>query len=187
MDPELLSTGELTPKSDVYSFGVILLRLLTGRSALGITKEVQYALDVGNLKALLDPLAGDWPFVQAEQLARLALRCCEMNRRSRPDLVSDVWRVLEPMRASCGGSSSFRLGPGEHCQPPPYFICPIFQEVMQDPHVAADGFTYEAEALRGWLDSGHDTSPMTNMKLEHRNLVPNHALRSAIQEWLQQH
>lgn len=135
MDPELLSTGELTPKSDVYSFGIILLRLLTGRSALGITKEVQYALDVGNLKALLDPLAGDWPFVQAEQLARLALRCCEMNRRSRPDLVSDVWRVLEPMRASCGGSSSFRLGPGEHCQPPPYFICPIFQVGSSVPNI----------------------------------------------------
>lgn len=57
---------------------------------------------------------------------------------------------------------------------------------MQDPHVAADGFTYEAEALRGWLDSGHETSPMTNLKLAHTNLVPNHALRSAIQEWLQQ-
>lgn len=187
MDPELLSTGELTPKSDVYSFGIILLRLLTGKSALRIGKEVQYALDGGNLKSLLDPLAGDWPFVQAEQLTRLALRCCELNRRSRPDLVSDVWRVLEPMRASCGGSSSFRQGPGEYCQPPSYFICPIFQEVMQDPHVAADGFTYEAEALRGWLDSGHDTSPMTNVKLEHCTLVPNHALRSAIQEWLQQH
>lgn len=57
---------------------------------------------------------------------------------------------------------------------------------MQDPHVAADGFTYEAEALRGWLDSGHDTSPMTNNALAHKNLVPNLALRSAIQEWLQQ-
>lgn len=59
------------------------------------------------------------------------------------------------------------------------------QEVMQDPHVGADGFTYEAEALRGWLESGHNTSPMTNELLPHRSLIPNHALRSAIQEWLQ--
>ncbi|XP_038681870.1 U-box domain-containing protein 33 [Tripterygium wilfordii] len=186
MDPEFLASGELTPKSDVYAFGIILLRLLTGRPALGITKEVQYALDAGNLKSLLDPLAGDWPFVKAEQLARLAMRCCEMNRRCRPDLASDVWRVLEPMRASSGGTSLLQLGTQEHCQPPSYFICPIFQEVMLDPHVAADGFTYEAEAFKGWLESGHDTSPMTNLMLAHHNLVPNRALRSAIQEWLQQ-
>lgn len=67
--------------------------------------------------------------------------------------------------------------------------CSLFlhmQELMQDPQVAADGFTYEAEAIKGWLDSGHDTSPMTNNKLAHREIVPNHALRSAIQEWLQQ-
>ncbi|XAR54055.1 Non-specific serine/threonine protein kinase [Bertholletia excelsa] len=185
MDPEFLATGELTAKSDVYSFGIILLRLLTGRPALGITKEVQYALDKGNLKDLLDPTAGDWPYVQAKQLAHLAMRCCEMSRKNRPDLASEVWKVLDPMRVSCR-ISSFRPSLEERSQIPSYFICPIFQEVMQDPHVAADGFTYELEALRGWLDSGHDTSPMTNLKLSHCNPVPNHALRSAIQEWLQQ-
>lgn len=57
---------------------------------------------------------------------------------------------------------------------------------MKDPQIAADGFTYEAEAIQEWLDSGRDTSPMTNLKLSHLELIPNHALRHAIQGWLQQ-
>ncbi|XP_042046348.1 U-box domain-containing protein 33-like isoform X2 [Salvia splendens] len=182
MDPEFLTTGELTSKSDVYSFGIILLRLLTGRPALGITREVQYALDNGKLKDLLDPTAGNWPFVQAKQLAHLALSCAYNNRGRRPDLASEVWRVLEPMKRFSG--ASLRFGSEEQSHIPAYFICPIFQEIMQDPVVAADGYTYESEALKGWLENGHETSPMTDLKLPHSDMVPNHTLRSAIQEWL---
>ncbi|CAL9219075.1 unnamed protein product [Arabidopsis halleri] len=69
-------------------------------------------------------------------------------------------------------------------QPPPSFFCPITQDVMEDPHMAADGFTYELEAIKKWISTGHKTSPMTNLKLSHLNLVPNRALCSAIQELL---
>jgi len=55
---------------------------------------------------------------------------------------------------------------------------------MEDPVMAADGHTYEAEAIREWLD-GHNTSPMTNLPLDNLHLVPNRIVRSAIQEWLQ--
>ncbi|CAE5960284.1 unnamed protein product [Arabidopsis arenosa] len=56
------------------------------------------------------------------------------------------------------------------------------EEVMNDPHFAADGFTYEAESIRKWFRSGHQTSPMTNLQLPHLTLVPNRALRNAIEE-----
>ncbi|KAG8092457.1 hypothetical protein GUJ93_ZPchr0012g21681 [Zizania palustris] len=67
---------------------------------------------------------------------------------------------------------------------PPHFICPISQEVMREPCTAADGFTYEAEAIINWLDEGHEVSPMTKQPLVHRELIPNIALRSeAEREW----
>ena len=54
---------------------------------------------------------------------------------------------------------------------------------MKNPHVAADGFSYELEAIEKWIIAGHDTSPMTNLRLQHPYLTPNHTLRSLIQDW----
>ncbi|EER91973.1 hypothetical protein SORBI_3001G305800 [Sorghum bicolor] len=66
---------------------------------------------------------------------------------------------------------------------PSYFLCPILQEAMRDPHVAADGFTYEGDAIRGWLDGGNDASPVTGQPLAHRELAPNLALAAVIQDY----
>lgn len=53
---------------------------------------------------------------------------------------------------------------------------------MRNPVVAADGYTYEHTAIVHWL-KGRRTSPMTNLPLAHPEVYPNHALKSAIQEW----
>ncbi|KAI6707666.1 hypothetical protein NL676_010628 [Syzygium grande] len=74
MDPEFLVTQELTTKFDVYSFGIVLLQLLTRRPAFRIAKEVQRAISAGTLEAILDPLAGEWPYKLAKELTDLALR-----------------------------------------------------------------------------------------------------------------
>ncbi|XP_078163385.1 U-box domain-containing protein 33-like isoform X2 [Carex rostrata] len=189
MDPEFVRTGEVTPKSDVYSFGIIILRLLTGWTPLNISTRVEEAIEAGKLHSAIDPSAGEWPFVQASQLAHLGIRCTELSRRKRADLMRDVWQVIKPMikvAAILPAHSSPFLSASNNRHVPSYFMCPILQEVMKDPHIAADGFTYEAEAIEGWFDSGQVTSPVTNLKLVHHDLIPNRALRSAILEWLPQ-
>ena len=63
----------------------------------------------------------------------------------------------------------------------PACICPITQDVMEDPVVCADGHSYERAAITQWL-LARDTSPCTNAPLQHKNVVPNHALRNLIAE-----
>lgn len=53
---------------------------------------------------------------------------------------------------------------------PPDLVCPITAEVFVDPVLAADGFTYEKDALKVWfLDKS--TSPATGHELESKDTV----------------
>lgn len=63
-----------------------------------------------------------------------------------------------------------------------YCALTFMQELLEDPVVCADGYTYSRTAILQWL-SGHSTSPMTNMTLSSRELRPNYTLRSAALEW----
>lgn len=50
------------------------------------------------------------------------------------------------------------------------------QEVVRDPVVCDDGFSYERTAVEEWL-LNHSTSFVTGEKLATKSLVPNRALR----------
>lgn len=52
---------------------------------------------------------------------------------------------------------------------------------MINPHVAADGFSYELEAIEKWLQTGNEISPK-GLRLKNRLLTPNHNLRSLIND-----
>ncbi|KAL2899004.1 U-box domain-containing protein 33 [Bienertia sinuspersici] len=171
-DPEFHRTGKLSPKSDIYSFGIIILHLLTGQPPVGLVANVRKAVAGGKLGLILDSSAGEWePFV-AEKLAGFALRFCEHSSRDRPELTPSLVKELQQLHIS------------KERTVPSFFLCPILQEIMRDPQVAADGFTYEGDAIREWLDNGRETSPMTNVTLDYLHLTPNNCLRLSIQEWL---
>ena len=66
--------------------------------------------------------------------------------------------------------------------PPPSFLCPISQELMLDPVTCTDGHSYDRRNIVTWL-AENNTSPATGLPLSSRVLIPNIALRNAIDEW----
>lgn len=60
--------------------------------------------------------------------------------------------------------------------------CPITLQVMVDPVVAADGHSYERQAIEKYL-TVNDTSPINQLPLMHKHLVSNQSLRIMINEW----
>lgn len=71
--------------------------------------------------------------------------------------------------------------------PPRSFLCPISADLFADPVVTADGQTYDRASIERHFAGGRITSPLTNLPLPSRVLVPNIVLRGAISEWREQH
>ncbi|NXC39246.1 WSDU1 protein, partial [Penelope pileata] len=68
---------------------------------------------------------------------------------------------------------------------PDEFLCPITRELMKDPVIAADGYSYEKEAMENWISKKRRCSPMTNLPLHTLMLTPNRTLKMAISRWLE--
>ncbi|KAL6905332.1 hypothetical protein ACP4OV_002933 [Aristida adscensionis] len=180
MDPEYQRSGQVSAKSDTYALGMVLLQLLTAKSPVGLVDIVEQAVEQDRLVEILDQRAGKWPMQEAHDLALLGLNCLEMRSKDRPDLKSKVLLELERLN----NIASIACVPVQivPTAPPSHFICPILKEVMQDPCIASDGYSYDRLAIEMWL-SENDVSPLTKSRLPNKNLVPNHALLCAIRSW----
>lgn len=69
-------------------------------------------------------------------------------------------------------------------EPPTEFCCPITLVIMRNAVVAADGHTYDEEAIKRWFKK-RKTSPMTNKAMAHCKLTPNYSLRSMIRKYVE--
>ncbi|XP_057527836.1 U-box domain-containing protein 35-like isoform X2 [Amaranthus tricolor] len=179
IDPEYQRTGLISMKADVYALGMVILQLLTAKPAVGITNVVEDAIKGGRLTQILDKYAGRWPLRETAEMALLGLQCAELRRKDRPDL-QIVLSTLERMKDIANKARDYvaRI----QVAPPNHFICPILNDVMDDPCVASDGYTYDRKAIEMWLKD-NDTSPTTNFPLQNKYLIPNHTLSYAISEW----
>ncbi|XP_074470625.1 WD repeat, SAM and U-box domain-containing protein 1-like isoform X2 [Sebastes fasciatus] len=70
---------------------------------------------------------------------------------------------------------------------PDEFLCPITRELMREPVIAADGYSYERDAINSWINTKNRSSPMTNLPLLTTLLTPNHTLKMAIGRWKTSH
>jgi len=57
--------------------------------------------------------------------------------------------------------------------------------LMADPVMASDGFTYERDSMEKWMKA-HGTSPRTGEPLEHKFLMPNMMARQLIAAWCEE-
>ncbi|KAG2498306.1 hypothetical protein HYH03_003567 [Edaphochlamys debaryana] len=193
--------GGAGPEGDVHALGVLMLRLLgVGGSEGDVLARARAAQSDPTLSALVGSgRAGDWPSPESLGFAHLALKCVGPDPGSRPDLRSVVLPALLQLHnrtrlygdGPAGPAAAAALQQEEEdsiSQIPSGFVCPITQDLMANPCVAADGFSYERIAIQEWISrftaDGHPArSPLTNLPLEHPHLVPNDILRQQIEQW----
>src|SRR5690606_168530 len=69
----------------------------------------------------------------------------------------------------------------EYENAPQEYCCIITQDLMNDPVILDDGYTYEREEIKTWLKN-NKRSPMTN-EIVVGKIIPNKSLKSAISNW----
>eukprot|EP00873_Tetraselmis_striata_P035800 jgi/Tetstr1/456064/TSEL_042834.t1 len=182
IDPHYIQSAEYRAASDVYSVGVSILLALLGRTEPNnIIVEVKDAKDDGVEMDLLDrrPGAGQWDSAKAASVMRLALQCVHSNQSRRPSLADLVEQLAEfkdaraPAQSDAPGPTALDMEE--------WLICPITQDIMADPVLAEDGYTYEREAIAAHFRR-RAVSPMTNLPIG-TAVFPNRIVKSMVEEW----
>eukprot|EP00898_Chlorokybus_atmophyticus_P008373 jgi/Chlat1/8537/Chrsp82S07940 len=103
--------------------------------------------------------------------------------RLEPGYVTQISAVLDRVAsihsANDAREQAAELGPLEG------LICPISLEIMRDPvTITGSGQTCERTLAEHWFAAGHTTCPITGLKVTITELIPNHALRGVLEDWL---
>lgn len=124
----------------------------------------------------------------AETFAREQIRASEFCQLNDDDL--EKLHIPLGHRKRLLSASAKMAGQGDVLtakdEVPNEFYCPITMELMTDPVIASDGFSYEREAIESWLRQ-KQLSPMTNEPLKNKDLLPNRQLKKLIDDYQDKH
>ena len=100
--------------------------------------------------------------------------CCENY--------TQVWKLQLDQEAQ-EGLRSLAVADDEDEVVPEEFFCPITYDLMKNPVRCSDGFTYEESAIKEWLTTRRNTSPMTNLEIKVISLTADADLKERIEEF----
>jgi serine/threonine protein kinase len=163
--PERVENKQYNEKDDVWAAACIVSELVTGRfikkrPGTG-TDGCLFTSQPRIIQEVIDDVKGKSVVLGRLVECILSARDPE-GRRSASQVLKLCWPEEIPLS----------------------FCCSITGEVMLDPVVCADGHSYERAAIQEWFARGNMTSPLTNGNLSNLSVIPNHELRSAIEEFM---
>ena len=168
-----------------------LVAVLQHELAAEVQKRRRIEDEPDEAVAAVAELEGKLASLQSELQVRRAAVVAERERRAKrlaeqDDAVAGIRSRIEQardqVRAQAEAGSNYLA---DTVQPPNWCLCPISRDVMVDPVLAGDGFTYERAEIVKWFRQSNN-SPMTNEILR-TSLVPNRTMKAAIEDWRQHH
>lgn len=63
------------------------------------------------------------------------------------------------------------------------FVCPLTNDIMEDPVTTKEGINFERKAILRWLDEQGEICPVTKKPLTVGGIVPNAKLQWEIKQW----
>ncbi|GMN27337.1 hypothetical protein TIFTF001_051591 [Ficus carica] len=101
LDPEYLTTLQITDKSDVYSFGVVLLEVLCARPAIIDSQKIEevnlaewgmHWHKKGQLERIVDPsLVSEITPNSLRKFGEIVDKCLSRNGADRPTMIDVLW------------------------------------------------------------------------------------------------
>ncbi|KAM5153354.1 WD repeat, SAM and U-box domain-containing protein 1 isoform 2-T5 [Mantella aurantiaca] len=175
----LLATGSMDKTVTIWKLGP------ASQSAVGRLRRTEAHIENWTEKDVKNWLSSEGLAEVEQQFSSNNIDGKELLDLTKDTLLNDlkieslglrnkIMRKIEELQSKMKAASS---------NVPEEFLCPITWEIMKNPVIASDGYSYERRAIESWI-STRRTSPMTNLPLENLLLTPNRTLKMALNRWL---